>query len=234
MILCSQAEPKSIIELLGATIDPDCENIWGADFMWHTDYGIALVQRKRFPSDFLASYRGDDRLNKEIKQMQDKYEYSQWRYLILEMDPALNGRVPWTNDGYLVGQFQGRGGISRAEVTGLCESLDHFSQIKTRWTTGIPDTADTINFLYKWTTKESHQGFLPKRQTPDKLTVEQRTGDWRAFALTSFAGIGIKRAHAILKHDPSALKWNDGLKLEDVPGIGKIKAAELRESLRPR
>jgi ERCC4-type nuclease len=154
--------------------------------------------------------------------------------LILELDPDLHGSVPWTTEGFLVGKYQGRGGISKSEVFGMIESLDHFYSVKTRWTNGLSETAEIVKSLYNWTTKPSHSSHLSRRQTPGKLSVENQTGDWREFILTGFPGIGPTLARKIIETEPSAICWKEGFDLESVPKLGKIRAKQLREALRPR
>ena len=233
-ILCSGQEPNTLVKLSGAKIDSDCEHFWGADFMWFTPFGVALAQRKRFPSDFVASSRvgeGRDRLDKEIMQFEGGF----WKYLILEMDPELNGKIPWNSNDELVGKYQGKGGVSRYELESLIESLSHFHKIQTRWTTGIPDTARMVIMLNKWTCKESHSGVIPMRQPPTRAEVERMKADWRRWILGGFHGMGSGLAMAILKHDPEPLEWKDGgYWLEQVPGIGKLKAEQFRRALKPR
>ena len=104
-LLCSGAEPASLIKLTGATIDGDCEILWGADFMSVTPFGMLVIQRKRFPDDFMGSYRSGDRLDKEIKQM----EGATWKFLILEIQEEYHGKIPWNTDGEFVGKFKGKG-----------------------------------------------------------------------------------------------------------------------------
>jgi ERCC4-type nuclease len=233
-ILCSPAEPEAIRLLTGATMDWDTEHVWGLDFMWATPYGMAGVQRKRFPSDFIASHRHDDRLAKEIKQMADRGEHLTWKYLILEMDPNLKGRIPWNPEGHLIGIYQGKGSINRKEVDNLIESLDHFHKIRTRWSTGHSDTADIVKRLAQWTGKEAHSGYIPTRQCPPKSESDKWHDDWREFIMTGFQGINYTLARAILKHDPRALMWKPGLRLEDVPKIGPLRANKLRMALEPK
>lgn len=238
MILCSPAEPAHLISLVGAMKDSDCELIWGADFMWATPYGIAVIQRKRFPSDFLASLRGDDRFAKEVKQFQDQFDYSAWRYLILEIDPELNGKVMWSTTGQLItpSSFRSKSSwsVSQSEIFGLIESLDHFYKIKTRWTRDSSETADLIKTLYKWTSKDSHSGYIPKRQTPSRLSESEIAGDWREFVLTGLPGIGSTLAKRILEAEPLAISWKEGFSLESVPGISKNKAKQLQIALSPK
>lgn len=233
-LLCSPAEPSAIRILTNAKIDYDCEHVWGLDFMWPTPFGMAGVQRKRFPSDFIASHRHGDRLAKEIKQMADRGEHLAWKYLVLEIDPDLHGKVPWTTEGYLVGKFGGKGGISRKEVDNLTESLDHFHKIRTRWTEGMSGTADLIKRLMDWTCKETHSGFIPARQCPSEKESKLWHDDWRHFVMTGFKGINSTLASAILKHEPRALMWNPDLRFEDVPKIGPLRANSLRMALEPK
>lgn len=229
MIFCSPAEPENL-KLLG-TVDSETETIWGADFMWATPYGLALVQRKRFPSDYYASNRGGDRLAKEIKQFQDQFEHSRWRYLILELDPNLKGKSPWDENGNSKNK---RIKLTRKEVSGLTESLDFFHNIKTRWTCNEDDTGSLIKILYEYTCKDYHSGYIPHRVSPRELSVEQRAGDWREWILTGFPGIGSTLARSILKVYPDALQWKPGIDLCSVPKIGELKKRMLMEYMRPR
>lgn len=228
-LLCSAAEPPALIKLTNATIDSDCESLWGADFMSVTPYGFLLIQRKRFPDDFMASYRSGDRLDKEIKQL----EGGVWKYLILELQEELHGHIPWNTNGELIGKYKGRGGISRVELDSFIESIAHFHKIHTRWTNSLTETADTILRIHKWCNKESHSGVVPKRATPNREEIARMKGDWRSWILSGFPGMGVGIAKNILKMCDEPLIWNPELSLEGVEKIGKLKAQQFRNALKP-
>ncbi len=228
-LLCSAAEPAALIKLTNSTIDSDCEVLWGADFMSITPYGFLLIQRKRFPDDFMASYRSGDRLDKEIKQ----FDGGVWKYLILELQEELHGRIPWNTNGELVGKYKGRGGISRSELDGFIESLAHFHKIQTRWTNGLTDTAEIILRIHKWCGKEAHSGVIPMRATPNREEIVRMKSDWRMWILGGFPGMGPSIAKNILKICDEPLIWNPELRLEAVEKIGKLKAQQFRNALKP-
>lgn len=65
------------------------------DFLIYTKHGPVAAERKRFPSDFIASIM-DGRFNKEITAM---HEQSQWCFIILE------GRPHWRKGQLLSGSI---------------------------------------------------------------------------------------------------------------------------------
>jgi len=230
VLYCSPAEPKNLIMLTGAEKHGDCEQFWGADWMSITPFGFLLLQRKRFPSDWVASKGSDPRLNKEIKQ----FEGGKWKYLIIEVDPCYNGKIPWSTEGFLVGKYQGMGGVNRYELEATIESLAHFHKIHTRWTHGETDTAQTVLRLFKWCSKEEHTGIVPKRNSPSREELIRMKSDWRAWILTGFPGIGPLSAKKILEACPEPLQWNPSLDIESIPGIGLLKAKQMRGALLAR
>jgi len=229
-LFCSGQEPVALRKLTGATIDNDCELIFGVDFMWFTPLGVAGVQRKRF-DDLIQSYREDDRMAKEIKQ----FEGLKFCFLVIELQDHMNGKMPWGSNQEYVGGYQGKGGISRVELMSFIESLDWIRGIRTRWSSSLTDTAEIVKILHKWTIKTSHSGVIPARTPPNREELKRiKAKGWTDWILTGFPGLGPSTAKAILKACPEPLRWAEELDLNAVPGIGPLRSKSFREALRCR
>ena len=198
------------------------ERVYGVDFFWGTDDGMLVgVQRKQFPQDFLASIYQSDRLNQEILQMAELDA----RLLILEGTPC------WNSNGLLM---DCRGEFSIWRLRKMIWSMALVHGILTEWSRNPKETAEIVMAYHQWTTKEKHEGFGKRNSAATGVNGIRGTTegmDWLAWVLMGFRGISKARAKAILNTCPKPLKWSDDFRLEDVPGIDKVLAGRLRETL---
>lgn len=227
MLFVSSKEPPVVKKMCQGNFDEIEEDQWpeeyGFDFAWVTPFGVAGVQRKKFPSDFLASC-SDERLYKEILQMGDTF----FKMIILEGEPN------WGSNGSLQGQYAG--GISINHLNAMIFSITFFHRIHFVWTKSLSETIGMVARFYKWSTKEYHTRFgegieYPKKRDENGNRIKV---DWREWILQHFHDINQVRARAILKYEPEPLRWwNDGKNLTDVPGIGPKIAKKLIDALKP-
>lgn len=216
-MLISPTEPTTI-KALGRTSSKPEQH--GADLMWLCARGTVGVQRKAYP-DFLASVQ-DGRLSKEVAQM------SSLDVAVL----VLEGQPKWTNDGVLLA---GRGFTWTArQHYGLLSSI----QDRGIWvleTRDLRSTVICIRSLQDWTRKAKHSS-LDRRPKPQGKWGQIDHHDWAVHLLQSFEGVGPQVAEKIIEHFGDVpLSWTVTQKeLESVPGVGKIRAKRLYESLANR
>lgn len=229
-ITVSSKEPKPV-RLLMQHAHPEVEQaLWpedfGFDFAWVLPFEgiqIAGVQRKEFPGDFLASLFGDERLNKEILQMQAQEVHPTWKYIVLE------GRPSWSSEGKL--QVAYGGGIDQNTLQKMMFSITLIRGIQFVWTANASETVTFVRRFYEWSTKKKHTGFGAQADT---IPGSRGKKDWREWILLRFQDMGIARARAILNFDPEPLQWRDGgMWLTQVPGIGPVLANQYRRALKP-
>jgi ERCC4-type nuclease len=216
-ILVSPAEHHPAIRDLGDT-SPAPES-FGVDLFWLSRHGSVGVQRKAFPSDFIASVQ-DGRLAKEAAQM----KALNVAVLVLE------GHGQWTTDGVLVTQYGGRWTIDHQRA--FLWSM-RAEGVWVDWTDSIADTVTYIRALHRWS--QSDHRSMRSRPGPAGKVWGGRPGnaDWERHLLEGFQGIGPEKADAIIDHFGKApLRWEvTEEELCQVPGIGKGTARKLLRML---
>lgn len=211
--LISPTEPDRL-RLIGETsLIP--EN-YGADVLFSEREKLIGVQRKSFPSDFLASLY-DGRLAKEIGQMK-ALDYA---VLLLE------GRAAWTLDGELSAEYGT--GISKAAFRNICHSIWWIYNISIEWADSIDDTITAISALRHWVAQETHDSLLRRPKSKDYWGTHTRGREWGIHFLQGFPGIGPTTAASIYDtFDRVPLRWDISQdELIKVHGIGQTKSAKL-------
>ena len=214
-IAISPAEPA---ELQTIGIISSFPETIGLDFCWSTANGIAGVQRKQFPEDFLSSLY-DGRLTKEIMQISCAVAFP---LLILE-----GTGQGWTSDGRLIHRHAK---FTRAQLQGFLLSLQIAHGIPWLQVGNIRETGPVVVAFREWTLKDSHRSLMQRPGPGD-----HRTRPWQEHFLQGLPAVGPKTAAAIIDHFgriPFIPPSVDDLCA--VPGVGRKKAqaivAMFRES----
>jgi ERCC4-type nuclease len=218
MIFVSPTEPKEL-HTLGTLSMVTEEN--GVDILWTTAHGkVVGVQRKKFPSDFLASVF-DGRLNKEVAQMQQLDR----GILVIE------GQQRWTTEGRLLSN--GSEGRSRTGWT----KEQHRRYLYTIRDAGIwvedsrsiQDTISVVSDLRVWFDKERHNNHLGRPGPQKKAPWAHITNrDYQKHLLQGLPQIGPELAERILEQ--LGMPFHLGVTREQlmgIRGIGKTLADKI-------
>lgn len=190
---------------------------YGVDFLWQSTLGLVGVQRKQFPSDFLASVH-DGRLNRE---------YGMMKALDLAI-LMLEGQAHWTTEGRLIRERNDkRNGWDRSKHRNYLHSVQ-MRGIHVVHTDNVADSIDYLLGLQVWSDKADHHS-LDTRPGPTGSGWATVTNvDYQVHLLTSLPGIGPKVARAIIDEVGFPFMLTLGVdELKTVPGVGKKKAEQI-------
>ena len=154
-VLVSSNERQEIKDTLG---DNGLETVIPYDFQVYTIRGLLAIERKLFPSDFLASLK-DGRMAKECAAMRE----AAFRVLICEDEPNWT----YTTDGHLK---QGRQPVSRwtkTAIRNMMRSIRYAEGVDIEVTDSVKDTIATILELRDYFNAKSH---LSLRSRPNLET----------------------------------------------------------------
>lgn len=215
--IVSPTEPTQLRAIGVTDLTPET---YGADILIPANGYFIGVQRKTFPADFLASLY-DGRLSTSLVKL-TKCEV---RILVLEGKPA------WTTSGFLVTNDHGYQSFSRSQLRNLLLSAHYELGVHAVWADNLTDTIDLVRDLIRWGAKDRHDSIF-QRPEPSRLDRRRWTvRDQAVFVLQGFDGIGPEMARRIYDHfGRIPLRWDTGMEgLEDVDGIGPVRASKLRE-----
>ncbi len=214
----SPTEPKRLKGLGKVSSIPENH---GADFLiLGRTYRIG-VQRKQFPSDFVASI-GDGRLYGQLP-------------LLSELDKAvlvIEGHGKWTEDGELITDSK-YDYITIQQFHGLLFSIMFEFGIPSIWVGSMKDTEDILLNLEAWAAKTKHTS-LRSRAGPNKsswgTTSEQHMA---RHLMQGFPGVGQELAGRIVtKFEGVPLTWTVGMdEMQEVEGLGPKKAKAMYDAL---
>lgn len=183
MLYVSPAEPREYWSLGKSSPLPEK---FGSDFLFANDkIGLVGIQRKRFPDDFLASLRGNDRVSRELQQMK-QLDYGIW---------ILEGLGNWTNDGYLI--YGGRYKYYEEELWGFQLSVGRMGYNVFR----VRDQQSCIKLISRiqiWAAKDEHDSLF-RRPKPSRWG-EAGSREWSLHFLQGLPGIGHGLAEKILDY----------------------------------
>jgi len=190
---------------------------YGSDFLILAKTVRIGIQRKVFPNDLLASL-ADGRLYDQIRKMVELNH----AILILE------GHGQWTADGILMHNVT----FNRDQLHGLMMSLSFEFGIQVFQVRNTDETIRFLTNLEKWVHKPAHTSLL-RRPGPPKDSWNQKSERMNGIhLLQSFPGVGPTIAGRIYDHyERVPMSWDDDVNLEDVPGVGKEKARQMKEAL---
>lgn len=190
---------------------------YGVDFLWQSELGIVGVQRKQFPSDFLASVH-DGRLNREYAMMKG-------------LDVAilmLEGRATFTTEGLLIrDRNDKRNGWTKQQHRHYLHAVQ-LRGIQVCSTDSIGDSIDYLMGMQVWTDKADHNS-LETRPGPTGSGWGRITNvDYQQHLLQGLPGVGPKMAKAIIAKLGMPFRISVGVEeLMTVDGIGKRKAEQI-------
>jgi len=173
------------------------------------------IERKRFPSDFLASVR-DGRLGRQCAYLSE-----QGGALLLE------GGINLSPDGR-IRESRYQRGFTFQQVTGLLMTIQN-AGIQVLWSPTIAFTPHAIEEAYRWWGKTGHSNLM-RRPGPHNEWGMTTRRDKELHAIQGF-GVGPGIALTILKHlgGVRAFLDADEAALIAIPGIGKAKARKILE-----
>jgi ERCC4-type nuclease len=216
-LLVSPTEPQSL-RAIGA-ISSVPEQL-GADFAWTAANGdLCGIQRKEL-KDLLASVR-DGRLPKEIAQMQALA----YKALIVE------GRQFFSPDGTLLLRYESERWTQESLwalfMSIQAEGLAVFATQDTH------ATARCIATVVHYSNKPTHRALRTRPKAPKDRWGDRSSARWATWVLQAWEGIGPDVAAAIVKHFGTLpLRWTvTEQEFRGVPGVGKLRAKRLWESL---
>lgn len=190
---------------------------YGVDFFWVANKKAWGIQRKKFPEDFLSSLH-DGRLAKEIAQMK-------------QLDHAvilLEGMGTWTDAGFLLDQQFNLGQLYGWMASCFFEHGIPVFQVRTQ-----KDALFFIDRIEAWSNRKSHWSLTRRPKAKSDMWGKRGNREFGLHVLQSFEGIGPSAAENIYQHFngvPLAWTVTEG-DLTKVPGIGKVRAKNLIDSL---
>lgn len=218
-ILIAPTEPD-LLKALG--VSSSVPEKAGVDIMWPAFGGLVGVQRKEI-GDLFSSI-GNGRLNTELAKARTRLKVT---WLLVEGSPfwgrdgRLSGRLGsfhsrWTRDGYWA--F-----LSGIQASGV-------------WVAFTDDLGQTVSWVERtcaWSWKEKHTSMM-QRPNPRGRWGRADSKEWMVHLLSSFEGVSVGKALAILDVFPAPLMWTvSEEELRSVKGIGPTLAKRLTEALRP-
>lgn len=218
-VLIAPSEPPTIAALGKTSSLPER---FGADMMWWVDGRRVGVQRKEV-RDLRAS-AADGRLGKELGQMQAAGV--DIRLLVVE------GRVTFDADGRLVDGFGAP--WTRAQWWGVQWSVQA-AGCWVSWTANSGETVDMVRMFEKWTQKDRHTSLMTRGRPGSIWGTRPDAREYATWVLQGIDGVGVELAGRIYDvHGGLPVTWAPGVDaawLEQVPGIGKVKAAKISRGL---
>lgn len=190
----------------------------GVDVLFAAGGRWVGVQRKEI-RDLVASVR-DGRLHREVQQMTTNLASRGLGIAVL----VVEGRFAWTVDGEWV---EPGWRWTRRQHRGLLWSV-RSKGIWVEVTADANDTADLCRDLQAWASKDRHSS-LDHRPGPVGLWGKATTREYACHLLQGFDGVGPELANRIVDHfGRLPIGWLvTAADLEEVPGIGKVKAKRL-------
>ena len=180
-IFVSPNERRAIKKLIG---DDGVEMVMPHDFKLYTRAGIVAGERKRFPSDFLASIT-DGRMSKECAAMR----YAPFRVLFAE------GRGTYNEWGMLMnGRMATR--WTRGGIRNLLRSLRYVEGVDVEFTRNMAETVQCLHELQVYFDATNHVSMRRRAGfSPDFMykTEHERYLHW----LQGLPEIGYRRAVAL-------------------------------------
>ena len=210
-MLISSTEPLPIRQLGKSSQLPEK---YGVDMLIVNKY-LFGIQRKQFPSDFIASLT-DGRLQREILQMSKLY----FAVLLLEGIPI------WTNDGWMLDRHR----ISINQLLGIIWSLQ-LEGISTHWTKDTEDTVRYLTIWERWVNKGKHDSLFRRPKPKSPMYIADKF-DYQVHFLQGINGVGVDTARNIIRYFdgeiPLEWRWKGKEitkeELMKIPGVGKSRA----------
>lgn len=179
-IFISPTEPEQLIDLGTSSMFPEH---YGADMLKSTPNGLAAIQRKEFPGDFLSSI-----FDGRMADLLPKLGRATFPLMILE------GRPKWTSSGML----QAHAEYSKAQFYGFLYSLQMRYGIPWIMTDNLAHTKEAAVHFFAWCSKDHGKpSSLDRRPGPGSGAANTR---WAIHFLQGLPGVGPGLARDLLEH----------------------------------
>lgn len=211
----SPTEPAVFVDTLDWTVD-NLPETYGVDFLWMSTLGLVGIQRKEFPSDFLASIH-DGRLGSEAFGKMAQLDLC---VLLLEGQPR------WTSEGNVIHASRREVRWTRTQHRNYLTSVQ-LRGVQVNWSEDKWDTVQFIMDLYRWTQKDHHNSLIT-RPTPESNWGHISNRAFQRHFLMSLPRIGPVLADSII--DTLGFPFALTVTAEDlleVPGVGPTLAANI-------
>lgn len=208
MILVSPTEPSHVRRDMKVSSRPE---LYGVDFLWAAGGRLWGVQRKRH-DDLIHSVQ-DGRLALELQQMR----------ALGQGIVCVVGKGSWT----IEGQWMGRERWSKDQEEGVLWSC----MARGVWVDRVDDDAEFSGWLAHleaWTRKEKHGG-LTRPGATAQWGTKANDREWLEWFVQGWPGIGGELAKRIVEKYGCPVELKEGVELESVDGIGKVKAEKIRK-----
>lgn len=194
----------------------------GADVLIYSKYGLAGLQRKEVPHDFIASFI-DGRMTRETTLLG---HHCQFRRLICE------GKFRYYPDKTLVMDKHAPSRFTRKQVRGMLNDVSLVKGIQIEYTEDIYDTVEYIRSLVDFVGQGKHLGLYTRPSAKGAWYVPTAR-DIYLWLLQSFPGIGPALADNIVnKFGEIPLAWTCTLEeLMSVPRLSKERARVMYNAL---
>lgn len=214
-MLVSPTEPLRLRNLGSSSSLPER---YGSDFLIVANHLRIGVQRKEFPSDFLASLAGD-RFYDLVRKMQDL----DMAVLIVE------GRGRWTEEGNLEKSYGAP--MSRQAFYSLIFSLMFQWGIQVFQNGSMDETVAMLEALESWAKKEDHRSLNVRTNVKGDGWGVVKDRDRAVHVLQSWQGVGPEMGGAIYDHfGRLPLRWDVSEKeMLGVRGVGKVQVKRFGE-----
>lgn len=179
-IFVDSTEPEKLVALGQSSAFP---RSYGADLLKSTPNGLAAIQRKEFPGDFLSSI-SDGRM----ADLLPKLGRATFPLMILE------GRPKWTSENML----QAHAEFTKSQFYGFLYSLQVRHGIPWILTDNLDHTREAAIHFFAWCSKDhSKPSSLERRPGPSKFCPDKQ---WAVHFLQGLPGVGPGLARDLLDH----------------------------------
>lgn len=218
-MLIAATEPEPL-RALGHTSNRAEE--YGADILWVARNRVYGVQRKEL-GDLLSSAE-DGRLGEQVMRMQALDR----AFLVVEGQVKCLG--PGGDGPLVLHRGAGREWTGRA-VRGLLWSVMERGVMVDR-TNDLAGTVAWVKGLEEWSQKDKHTSLGSRGKGPRDVLGTRDVRAEGIWLLTGLPGIGPEMAARVWDHNGGkVLGLRDGVDLEGVPGMGKVRIEKIRKVL---
>lgn len=218
MILVSPTEPRHVRELGKVSSAP--EN-YGCDVLLTSRQGKLGIQRKRFPTDLLASLE-DGRIADQLVKMAE-----------IPAAVVLVGYPAWTRDGELVFDSYSQRKWTFESIWGAVASMSLEAGVATYWVRDEGEFVDLVHVLDAWRKRKHHSTTRTKSRPKAKgWGVSERVR--QAHFLQGLPSVGPELAERIVgRFGGVPMRWTVTRdQMMEVHGVGVVKAERLEEMVK--
>ena len=218
--MISAHEPRHIKRLFGDTAIEDPS--MGYDMKLYTNPAVIGLERKKFPSDFLASIQ-DGRLNREILAMREDTD-------IQILVP--HGRTPkYDKDGILT--VVGDRKWTKKGITNIFRTIQYVEGVYVEWAKNDAELVQMIHDLQDYFDKKEHDSLRSRPRIKTNWMVPSRA-ERIIYWMQGLPGVGTTTAKKLYEKFPAPLLLFQANidDIDDVPRVGKSMAVGIYNFLR--